>query len=873
MLLSLLSSAEVPQSARLESLLIFNPKLGGESDAERKVLFCHPPDVPLEEQLRALGLCEALVALSRRFSRAPCEAVRTANRRYSLLEAEPDIWFCLVTLHATAPAAGGLQTAADDALPDALLRERLQWLHATLRMFAGNLAAFGTSRADELRRALRASAGPLVSLCEGRGLLALSNAPLGRALSAVRTLSLPRALHLTVLSSLHDLQAALDALSQDGLSQGDVLSQGGALSQGDGFSQGGALSQRGPLRSGEGVGMGDAFGYGGGAALGGSGSSGGEGSAPPAACAADNDPSGSQPSSMPPRATAWPRGAPAPAPAIAVALVLHSEQLVWSGLGCADTRAISALLTLLLSERSKRGAERGGAGAGGGAVGGAVSGAGSGGGASSLGRSLLERFSLRSTRATGGDGGALHSARAAQPSGAVPGTPGHGAAGAAGSAADGCSGGGIGGDSDGGTAGGLPPPPGSAAPESGAGLGAPAEPQGLGEACSARVRARLCLPCAAGSLVIGGAGQSANEQAGGRDAATATGAEGGAMSAPLVWLERLPPALRRAAPMPPTLQAKAEAKAEVEAEACRLHPARLLIFRLRELTVALLAAEPARAGTPVSPAATSRAAADPGPGGLAGLGTPEGAARAGWIIAGGAAAVSQQWAERARASCTATLAPAEAALSDYATRVRGAAAAEAAAGAPGWAQLDEAAMNLRGSLAVLGGGAGTSDPKGSQAEQSAFLLRACALLASSHEEAAREQAAATAGTAPAPDAHDGARERAARAAASIEVCARGRRPGAGWVVGRKAGARTSLLLLDAKGLPSLEDAHAAEAAAWRLEAAEAAGRPLAHLLNLGRGVLPSEPVGSSRAELGASAGAVGVSASLFGVQQRTPSKR
>ena len=60
MLSALLGGTEAAQPSRVECLLIFDPRLGGEADSERKVLFCHPPDSPVDAQLNAIGLAEGL---------------------------------------------------------------------------------------------------------------------------------------------------------------------------------------------------------------------------------------------------------------------------------------------------------------------------------------------------------------------------------------------------------------------------------------------------------------------------------------------------------------------------------------------------------------------------------------------------------------------------------------------------------------------------------------------------------------------------------------------------------------------------------------------------------------------------------------------
>ncbi|KAG8465505.1 hypothetical protein KFE25_002812 [Diacronema lutheri] len=808
MLLSLLSSTEVAQPARVECLLVFDPRLGGEEDAERKLLFCHPPDHPLDEQLRALGLCEALVAFSRRFSHSPCETVRTANRRYTLFEAEPSIWFVLVTLAPSAPPSAP-RGAPDEAgqTPDGLPRERLRWLHATLALFLGPLTRIGATGADELRAALGVAAAPLVALCDERGLLLLERAPLAHALSAVRVPVLPRLLLLNLLSALRDVQAGLNALrGADACDGADAGCAPVAAAPGEGASDATAAS----------------------------GSAG---------------------------------------PALELALVLHGDQLVWSELPRGEGHALAGLLcTLLDGSQSRRGS-------------GAVS---NGGWAGQSGHAFFERLSLLSPRAAsqrtahraergqapspgsaGAAGELVRTAAAAQgsparrsPEAAARGTSVEaGGGGAVVSAA---------GsplpaaelalsnlvesartdfdaiaerahpvpDGRGGAEGGATPLP--FPPERSERFGpaeacsAAADAAGLAQLCGASCRQFISDSSADGLLVTADGllvtadglrvtadglrvtAAGADQPLGRADArhgvrASAGGATSNGVahcSAARVWTVAPPPAASRPANLsrtdPPPWAS--EQNAAQPQPRVALRPRGLLLFRLRELTVALLAADspaPLLAAdwpAPLSAAALASSAGSPSANDTEPL----------------------RWAASVRQACTRLFAPVEAALSEQAARTRAAASVEVAAGAPQWTQLDGGSRALRYSTALF------ARPR-ERSDATAAMLRTCALLASAHAEAQREQAralGAARGSSALPPA-------AARAC--VEVCARARTATGGWVIARRAGDRSSALLLDGKAGPSLEDAHAAESAAWRFEPAEAAGQPLGQLLHLGFG--------------------------------------
>lgn len=50
----------------LKSFFIYNSKLGSrEGEEEKKILFYHPPDVPLDNKMRDVGFSEAIINFTR----------------------------------------------------------------------------------------------------------------------------------------------------------------------------------------------------------------------------------------------------------------------------------------------------------------------------------------------------------------------------------------------------------------------------------------------------------------------------------------------------------------------------------------------------------------------------------------------------------------------------------------------------------------------------------------------------------------------------------------------------------------------------------------------------------------------------------------
>ena len=80
--------------------MVYHPDLGGEADAENKILFFHPSATPLADQVRCVGLSEALSNFASSLAPGtPCESMHTQNRRYVFEQVEPNIWMVLVVQH------------------------------------------------------------------------------------------------------------------------------------------------------------------------------------------------------------------------------------------------------------------------------------------------------------------------------------------------------------------------------------------------------------------------------------------------------------------------------------------------------------------------------------------------------------------------------------------------------------------------------------------------------------------------------------------------------------------------------------------------------------------------------------------------------
>ena len=153
-------------------LFIFNPDLGGEADAEKKLLFFYPPETPLAEQVSSVGLCEAIASFSATFTDEDYQSLHTQNGRLISLQAEPKFWIVLCMPHIpekgaaaksgasspSSPAAASTRSGSKDAgteeaippseeaVQDCSLLALLRRIYGMLRLACGTLAEIAAAR-------------------------------------------------------------------------------------------------------------------------------------------------------------------------------------------------------------------------------------------------------------------------------------------------------------------------------------------------------------------------------------------------------------------------------------------------------------------------------------------------------------------------------------------------------------------------------------------------------------------------------------------------------------------------------------------------------------------------------------------------------
>eukprot|EP00937_MAST-01D_sp_MAST-1D-sp2_P006291 g6291.t1 len=112
----------------LVSFFIFSRPLGSDDEAAsleevaEKVLFFHPPNSSLQQQLQRISLCEGMIDFTSKFSpEQPVHAVHMLEHHYTFVLCEPETWMVMVLRRAD----GGDPTRGGGALQQPDSRERI----------------------------------------------------------------------------------------------------------------------------------------------------------------------------------------------------------------------------------------------------------------------------------------------------------------------------------------------------------------------------------------------------------------------------------------------------------------------------------------------------------------------------------------------------------------------------------------------------------------------------------------------------------------------------------------------------------------------------------------------------------------------------
>ncbi|KAL2916959.1 hypothetical protein HK105_203391 [Polyrhizophydium stewartii] len=216
----------------LAAFVVFNsdaPLAEDAAAAAQQICFFHPPNLPLNDKLKLVGLLQGLVAFSRSFPVArPCEVVRTRKSRCVLREVEPGFWLFVLTyarlgtVHSQKVRLGArvlvdksrkkLADFADAELHDNVLWSLVDRAYARFRMFFGSFRRLQATYANS-PAAFTETVDSFFSTFVGPVTPLVSSADLLTSLNGIHRLPLDKPLNSRIATLVREIQSSFNFVS------------------------------------------------------------------------------------------------------------------------------------------------------------------------------------------------------------------------------------------------------------------------------------------------------------------------------------------------------------------------------------------------------------------------------------------------------------------------------------------------------------------------------------------------------------------------------------------------------------------------------------------------------------------------------------
>ncbi|CAM9898124.1 unnamed protein product [Lampetra fluviatilis] len=201
-------------SPALVSFCVYNPDFGPrEGEEHKKILYYYPSEVNIDDKIRSVGLCEAIVQFTRTFcTEEPAQALHTQTNRQLFLEAEENFWMVMVvsnpTLEKQEKDGPRTREYQEEELLDNVYKAVLQQSYSMYKLFKGTFeTALAAGGVETLKRRLHEFFSRYLPT------LRLAQCDLLDALGGITFFPLDKMTYLKVQSFVNRVEAALSAVS------------------------------------------------------------------------------------------------------------------------------------------------------------------------------------------------------------------------------------------------------------------------------------------------------------------------------------------------------------------------------------------------------------------------------------------------------------------------------------------------------------------------------------------------------------------------------------------------------------------------------------------------------------------------------------
>jgi len=126
----------------LINFFVFNSTYGpSEGEEHKKILYFYPTDEDLDNKIRSVGLCEAVVTFTTTFTEKQCQSIHTQKTRQLFYQPEKDFWLIMtVSIPSSPKTKDGQQYTEyhEEDVQDNVMEAVLQQAYRMFRLFMGS---------------------------------------------------------------------------------------------------------------------------------------------------------------------------------------------------------------------------------------------------------------------------------------------------------------------------------------------------------------------------------------------------------------------------------------------------------------------------------------------------------------------------------------------------------------------------------------------------------------------------------------------------------------------------------------------------------------------------------------------------------------
>ncbi|XP_049848247.1 vacuolar fusion protein CCZ1 homolog isoform X2 [Schistocerca gregaria] len=195
------------ETSSMRAFFIFNPTFGLlEEEHYKKIIYYHPADAEPTMQQNNVGICEALINLTKNFTATKCDFMKTKKARWTFYSPETNYWMILITQNPCADKKDANTTSGDSV--GLGTSQILKKMYQQYRLFNGSFERTLKSKGGkaELFRTVSAGFSEIVERVD------VEDFDILETLNGVSFLYLSAFDYLRTVNCMHTIESKFDAI-------------------------------------------------------------------------------------------------------------------------------------------------------------------------------------------------------------------------------------------------------------------------------------------------------------------------------------------------------------------------------------------------------------------------------------------------------------------------------------------------------------------------------------------------------------------------------------------------------------------------------------------------------------------------------------